>query len=254
MRAFLGRMIPDSRQLMVFFCAGATRYALDALRVLEVLRSEQGPLALEGHWPLRQVASLLGGDEEEVRAAIVIEVSPTVALGVARIDGVFDCAGLPRWPVHGRLVPLVAPAICATFLFEGRLIFELDAEGAVRGLPRQLRPLERHLCAASKALVFDVQGTRWGIPLAAVVQVLEPAEQFNRSPNAGSFLGVVTHRHQLCPIYTVGTLGAMLPFVVLFELRGGEVLGLTATRVEGVHSGAALAGVDVLDVERMFAS
>ncbi len=246
-------MTRDARRLCVFFNAGATRYALDAVRVLEVARAtEEGTLPLSPHLPVRDLSLLLGGEEEAgAGAGVVMDVSPTIALRVRQVDGVFDCASLPRWPVQGRLVRLLAPAIAAAIEFEGRLVFELDAEGAARGLPRQLKPLERHQRDTQSALVFSVQGERLAIPLHQVAQVIEAGAQFNRAPNAGSFLGVAVHRAQLCPVFTVGPLGLVQPFVVLFEV-GSDLIGLSASQVEGVKSGACLAGASVLDVGRMF--
>lgn len=243
----------DERRLCVFFGAGATRYALDAVRVLEVARvNDEGALQLSQHLPVRDLSLILGGDAEaRVGAGVVLDVSPTLALRVKQVDGVFDCTGLPRWAVQGRLVPLLAPAIAAAIEYEGRLVFELDADGAARGLPRQLKPLERHHRTESSALVFMVQGERLAIPLHHVVQVIEAGAQFNRAPNAGSFLGVAVHRGQLCPVFTVGPLGLVQPFVVLFEV-GGDLLGLSASQVEGVRSGTSLDGASVLDVGRMF--
>ncbi|MDP1824686.1 MAG: chemotaxis protein CheW [Archangium sp.] len=246
-------MSRDERRLCVFFSAGATRYALDAVRVLEVARvNEEGVLQLSQHLPVRDLSLILGGDTEaHVGAGVVLDVSPTLALRVKQVDGVFDCTGLPRWTVQGRLVPLLAPAIAAAIEYEGRLVFELDADGAARGLPRQLKPLERHHRTDPSALVFTVQGERLAIPLHHVVQVIEAGAQFNRAPNAGSFLGVAVHRAQLCPVFTVGPLGLVQPFVVLFEV-GGDLLGLSASQVEGVRSGTSLDGASVLDVGRMF--
>lgn len=245
-------MAAEKRQLAVFFQAGQTRYAVDALRVLEVVRSEHEPLVTKGRWEERHLALLLGGEDEVARAAVVIDVTPTLALLVASVEGVFDRSGSARWPVQGRMIPLVAPVIAGTFLFEDRLVFELDVEGVTRGLPRQMKTLERHVRQSPSALVFSVEGERLGVPLHQVAHVLEPKGLFNRSPNAGTFLGVVMHRHHLCPVYTVGRPGVMLPFVVLFEARAGDLIGLTATAVEGVKSGSALEGLNVLDVERMF--
>ncbi len=243
----------DERRLCVFFSAGASRYALDAVRVLEVARlNEQGVLPLSHHTQTKDLSKLLGGDDEpEVGAGVVIDVSPTLAVRVKQVDGVFDIAPLPRWPVQGRLIPLVAPAISAALEFEGRLVFELDAEGTTRGLPRQLKPLERHTRQADSGLVFQVQGERLAMPLHHVVQVIESGGHFNRCPNAGTFLGVAQHRGQLCPVFTVGPLGMAEPFVVLFEVNGDQ-LGLAVTVVEGVRHGPSLDGVPMLDVSRMF--
>jgi len=237
----------------VFFSAGATRYALDALRVLEVTRArEDGSLEPSQHVATRDLSLLLGGDPEpEVRAGVTIDVSPTLALRVKQVDGVFETGQLPRWPVQGRLLPLITPAIGAALEYEGRLVFELDAEGVARGLPRQVKPLERHTREAPQALVFTVQGERLALPLHHVVQVIEAGAHFNRCPNAGTFLGVALHRGELCPVFTVGPLGLVQPFVVLFEV-GGDLLGLSASQVEGVRSSTSLDGVSILDVGRMF--
>lgn len=252
-RAFVLFVSRDERRLCVFFSAGATRYALDAVRVLEVARvNDEGALQLSRHLPVRDLSSLLGGDTEaRVAAGLVMDVSPTLALRVKQVDGVFDCTGLKRWPVQGRLVPLLAPALAGALEYEGRLVFELDADGAARGLPRQLKPLERHHRTDTTGLVFTVQGERLALPLHHVVQVIEANACFNRAPNAGSFLGVAVHRAQLCPVFTVGPLGLVQPFIVLFEV-GGDLLGLSASQVEGVRSGSSLVGASVLDVGRMF--
>jgi hypothetical protein len=242
-----------ARRLCVFFSAGATRYALDAVRVLEVSRAhENGELTLSRHLAVRDLSSHLGGEREtELRAAVTVDVTPTLALAVKDVEGVFDTANLPRWPVQGRLIPLISPAIGAALEYEGKLVFELDAEGVARGLPRQLKPLIRHTRKAEQALVFSVQGERLAIPLHHVVHVSEAAAHFNRCPNAGTFLGAVLHRTSLCPVFTVGPLGLVQAFVVLFEVRG-DLLGLSASQVEGVRTGGALEGVPVLDVGRMF--
>lgn len=184
-------------------------------------------------------------------AAVVLEGARDLALGVDRVEGVFDCTGVKRWPIQGRLIPLLAPAVVGAFEYEGRLVFELDADGVVRGLPRQLKPLERHLREAQSALVFTVQGERLALPLQTVVQVVEATNAFNRAPNAGSFLGAALHREQLCPVFTVGPLGLVAPYVVLFEVNG-ELLGLSAGQVEGVRSGSGLGDAVILDVGRMF--
>lgn len=246
-------MSSTARRLCVFFSAGGSRYALDAAHVLEIARTnEAGELTLSWFTPTKDLARLLGGDDEpRVAAGVVIDVMPPLALRVGHVDGVFDASVLPRWPVQGRLIPLIAPVISAALEYEGRLVFELDAESAARGLPRQSRPLERHTREAESGLVFLVDGERFAVPLHTVVQAIETGARFNRSPNAGSFLGVAQHRAQLCPIFTVGALGVVLPFAVLFEVQG-ELVGLAAHAVEGVRHGPALQGATILDVGRMF--
>lgn len=246
-------MSRNERRLCVFFSAGRTRYALDALRVLEVARARaDGSLQLPPESVVRDLPSLLGGEEERHAAAgVVVDGVPPLALRVKEVEGVFDCTGLPRWPVQGRLIPLLAPAFSGALEYEGRLIFELDADGAARGLPKQLKPLERHLRTDTSALVFMVEGERLAIPLQHVAQVIAGGACFNRSPNAGSFLGAALYRSHLCPIYTVGPLGVVGAFLVLFEVNGGLV-GLSASRIEGVRSGASLEGAGILDITRMF--
>lgn len=241
------------RRLCVFFGAGPTRYAIDAVRVKEVTRaSDNGVLTLAEGLGSGDLSALLGGDAEpEVQAGVVMATTPPFALKVKRVDGVFDAGPCPRWPVQGRLVPLISPAIGAALEFEDRLVFELEPDGVARGLPKQLKPLDRQLRSAESALVFTVQGERLGVPLHHVVQVIEAGAHFNRAPNAGSFLGVALHRAELCPVFTVGPLGLVQPFVVLFEVNG-DLLGLSASQVEGVRHATSLEGVGVLDVRRMF--
>lgn len=246
-------VLRDDRRLCVFFSAGATRYALDAVRVLEVSRAnESGELHVPHHTTVRDLSALLGGeDEPNARAGVTVDVSPTLALRVKQVDGVFATADLPRWPVQGRLIPLVAPAVGAALEFEGRLVFELDAEGTARGLPRQVRPLVRLTREAEQVLCFWVDEERLAIPLHHVVQVIEADAHFNRCPNAGTLLGIALHRSRLCPVFTVGELGLVHPFVVLFEVNG-DLIGLSVSRVEGVRAATSLDGVPILDVGRMF--
>lgn len=243
----------DSRRLCVFFSAGGTRYALDALRVLEVSRaSDDGALKLSPHVQVRDLSALLGGEADlRAGAGLTLDVEPTLAVRVSAVEGVFDTAALQRWPIQGRLIPLVAPAIGAALEYEGRLVFELDAEGAARGLPRQVRPLVRLTREADQVLVFSVDEERLAIPLHHVVQVIEARDYFNRAPNAGTLLGIALHRSRLSPVFTVGALGVVHPFIVLFEVNG-DFLGLSVARVEGVRAATSLDGVAVLDVGRMF--
>lgn len=246
-------MKPEHRRLCVIFTAGPTRYAVDAVRVMGVTRAdEHGHLTLPEQIELKDLAQLLGGEADpDASAAVTIASGPPIALHVRRVEGVFDVGAAARWPVSGRLIPLLSPAIGAALEFEDRLLFEIDADGVSRGLPRQLKPFDRQTRAGEQALVFTVQGERLGVPLHHVVQVIEATTHFNRAPNAGSFLGAALHRGQLCPVFTVGPLGLVQPYVVLFEVNR-ELFGLSASQVEGVRQGASLDGVGVLDVARMF--
>jgi hypothetical protein len=95
------------------FSAGATRYAVDAVRVVGVTRTDaNGVLALPENVEARDLSSLLGGDPEpETTAAVTIAVTPQVALRVKRVEGVFDVGPAPRWPVSAKLIPLITPAV-----------------------------------------------------------------------------------------------------------------------------------------------
>lgn len=241
------------RRLCVFFAAGASRYAVEAVSVFEVARPGGDDELAQRHLWLRDLSLLLGG-EAEVRpgAALVLDTSPTMAVRVREVEGVFDTEKDTELALSNRLIPLVAPAVSRGLLHEGRLVFELDAQASTRGLPRQTRRPELvTLEAPGPCLVFASGSQRLGILLPRVRQVFRVDARFNHAPGGGAFRGAVAFGQLLCPVFCVSDAEDLEPLIVLLE-AGGELLGLSATRAEGVLPAGALGEVRVLDLERMF--
>jgi hypothetical protein len=241
------------RRLFLFFEAGHTRYALEAVGVVEVARPPAGAETLHGRLALRDLSVLLGAEAEPAgTAALVLDTSPTVAVRVRAVEGVFDASGDHRLALSRRLVPLLAPALRGGLVHEGRLYFEVDTDGVARGLPRATRRLERSTRAATEpALVFESGGEVLAVPLLRVRQVVPAGATFNPAPGSGALLGAVAYGEALCPVYGVSDVTAPEALVVVTEV-GGECVGLSARRADGVRQAAGLTGVPVLDLERMF--
>jgi CheW-like domain len=244
----------DDRRLCVFFTAGRTRYLVDALAVLEVARPAPGEPWQKGPLTLKDLSSLLGGEPEAHPAnALVLDTSPTAAVRVGEVSGVFDTRDDEQLALPSRLIPLLAPAVQRAVVHEGRLCFELDAQAAVRGLPRPTRKPEPVLREpGGPCLCFESGGARFAVPLPGVLQVVAWDERFNASPGGGAFRGVLAHQGRLCAVFSVaGAAPQGEPLVVLVE-SGGQLLGLGASRAEGVRAPGQLGDAAVLDLERMF--
>ncbi len=243
---------PD-RRLSVFFESGGVRYLLQALSVIEVAQPDADDETLRGHLGLRDLSVILGG-EPEVRpgTALVLDTSPTRAIRVASVAGVFDCTGLTAPALPRRLIPLVSPAVRGALVRDGVLSFELELDAVVRGLPRQSRRPERFTRPADgPCLVIETAGELLGVPLPLVRQVVTRGPGFNRAPSAGALAGALFHRDALYPCFCVGQGSQMESFAVILVLRG-EGLALSAERVDGVRPPERLQDVVVLDLERMF--
>lgn len=240
----------DERRLCVFFEAGGTRYAVEAVRVLEVARPEVDTDTLHGNLLLRHLPTMLGGElGPPLTTALVFDSSPTLAVRVGSVEGVFEASALETAALSRRLIPLLSPAIRSTLVFEGRLYFELDADAVSRGLPRQLRKPELLVnLTPGPSLVFESGDGRFGVPLPQVRQIIAQDASFNRAPGRGAFVGVVAHRGSTFPVFSVTGFESE-SLIVLLEVGDGGV-GLCARRAEGVtHS---LEEVIALDPPRMF--
>lgn len=243
-------METDERRLCVFFEAIGTRYAIEAVRVLEVARPDEGDETLHGNLGLRDLASVLGGSAgAQLTTALVLDSSPTLAVRVGSVEGVFDSSTLPTVALSRRLIPLLSPAVRGTLLLEERLYFELDADAVARGLPKQTRKPEIVIGEANApCLVFESGDQRFAVPLPMVKQVIAQGASFNPAPGRGAFVGVVNHRSIVFPVFSLTGVEAEA-LIVLVELGDGGV-GLCARRADGVTT--ALKDVTVLDPLRMF--
>lgn len=245
--------VDPSRRLCIFFEAGGTRFLVEAVRVTEVAHAEGEGDTVRGHLGARDLSALLGGEAERRPGnVVVLDTSPTAAVRVAAVEGVFDAAGDAVLPLPRRLIPLVSPAIRGALLREGRLSFELDADGVARGLPRHTRRRERFVREPLEpCLVFESGGARFAVPLSHVLQVVAQGPHFNPAPSRSEFLGAVAHQQRLHPVFSVSEVQQAEPLIVLVDARA-EPVGLSAARALGVQRPDALGDAQVLDVERMF--
>ncbi len=241
------------KEMYVFFEAEDSRYAIDALCVTEVARPDTTGDTLGHHLVLKDLSVLFGGGSEVLPGtAIVFDTSPTLAVRVRSVHGVFDASGDSRLALPPRLIPLVSPAIRGAIVREGHLYFEIDLGGIVRGLPKQTKKKERHLQEPEgQTLVFESGDEVLGIPLLRVKEVVSQSSMFNRSPGRGAFLGAMVHRQQLCTVYGATEFSAPEAFVVLIDTGSGTI-GLSARRAVGVVPRHALGDVAIIDVDRMF--
>jgi chemotaxis signal transduction protein len=245
--------VANERKLAVFFEAGPTRYALEAVRVTEVARPDDGELTLRGHLTLKDLSVMLGGGPE-VRpgTAVVLDSSPTVAVRVREVEGVFDVSGARYFALPTLLHEALAPAVKGAWLREERLVFELDVAGitSARALPASGPLVLVTLPAASgPCLVCEAAGRRIALPLPQVRQVVPLGRSFNPTPGHASLLGALLHGETVCPVFSLG--GVDEAFVAVVEV-GGALLGLGIARAEGVRPAGSLGEVQVVDLEHTF--
>lgn len=220
--------------------AGEARYAIEASSVLEVFTPKDGraPHGIE----LSDLSALLEGTPDAAPGAgVVLDVSPTLALGVKRVVEIADVARspfhqLPAW-VGGRLSLFVRGAV----EHAGRLYLELAPELLVqRSLapPPSARPILMLEELPARALLIESGGQRFGIPLPWVSQVaaLEPGAC--ALPGRGAAVAIQLHGQALWPVFStpalIGGPPAPEPLLVLTELAGQNV-ALTARAALGVH-------------------
>lgn len=238
--------------------AGESRFAVPATSVLEVAVPDEGGATLRGHHPLVDLTSLLGGGQE-VRpgTAVLLDTSPTLALRVSKVRGVRDVADWPWLHVPRRIAPIVEPAVRGLIDVDGELFQELNVEALVTGVrhPPDLKVVDPYGPPLAKALVFETGGRLLGLPLAAVAQVVSLGPKFCPLVARTAAAGVILHQQQAWPVFSfAGLLGEPIPaepLVVLTEVEG-DAVGFTAARALGVMEGGRLAGVQMVELKRMF--
>ncbi len=216
---------------------------------MEVAEPDPDGRALRGSLELKDLSLLLGGSEDtHPGMAVVLDVSPTLALRVRRIHEVADVAGDRLFGIPPSLREALSPFSQGALLHGGRLFLEIVPEG-VPHQPRQgaaapgrpIRTLER---APERALVFESQGVLWGLPLQMVSQVVPRTEAFCPLPTPQrAVAGLFPHAQALWPVLSAPALLGGHPqaeeLIVLAELAG-EPAGLAASRVLGVCESFAL--------------
>ncbi len=244
--------VQPERRLSVFFEAGKTRFAIEAVSVSEVARPDAGEETLRGHLVLRDLSALLGGlDEQRPGTAIVLDTSPTTAIRVREVEGVFDTSHDPHFSLPGRMIPLLGPAVRGAWVHEGRLVFELEPESAVRGLGGKGWSLAVATLpmVTTPCLICETGERLFALPLPRVLQVVAKGVHFNPAPGEGAFQGAIVHQQAVCPVFSLS--GKAEPFIVVVEAKG-ETMGIGVTRADGVRPASALGGVPVLDLDRTF--
>ncbi len=243
---------PNERKLAVFFEAGRTRYALEAVRVTEVARPDEGELTLRGHLMLKDLSALLGaGPEHRPGTALVLDSSPTIAVRVKEVEGVFDVSTARHFDLPIVLHEALQPAVKGAWLREERLVFELDLAGMTSAMPGERSPVVLVTLAhlATPCLVCEAGGRRIALPLPQVRQVVPFGRSFNPTPGRASLLGALLHGDALCPVVSLG--GGDEAFVAVVEVGGGLV-GVAIARAEGVRAAHALGDAQIVDLEHTF--
>ncbi len=233
----------SGRRLCLLFEAGPSRFAVEATSVVEVAPPDAHGESIRVFHELKDLSQLLGG-APEIRPgmAVVLDVSPTLAIRIKEVRGVVDVAKEAFFLLPPGLDGLAAH-VRGAFLSGGRLHLEIIAETLPQKVGGKFSPAPRALSLLEKppdrALIFESQGRLYGIPLALVSQVVAQNDSFCPIPSqVGPVSGLFPHGQVLFPIYTAaGLLGGSSkpePFFVMSELAGRNV-GLCAQRVLGVH-------------------
>jgi hypothetical protein len=239
------RSFESGRRLCLLLEAGPCRFAVAATSVLEVAEPDPDGRTLRGVLELRDLSVLLGGPPQPAQGrAVVLDVSPTLALKVGEVRGVVDVARDPLFGIPPLLSEALSLFVRGALLHEGELFLELIPEALPHRpvlrppSPRSVYMLER---PPERALVFESQGVRWGLPLPLVSQIVSRDGAFLPllAPH-GALTGMLPHQQALWPVLSVPALigGQTVPeeLVVLAELAG-EPAGLQAARVVGVLDG-----------------
>lgn len=234
----------SGRRLCVLVEAGPTRFAVEATAVTEVAHVGPDGRTLRGLVELQDLSVLLGGPPEVGPGmAVVLDVSPTLALRVARVVKIADVAREPFFLLPPGLGDALTQLTRGAVLHEGRLYLELHPEalqqrpGPAHAPPRAVSLLES---PPERALVFESQGRLYGVALGMVSQVVMAGDAFSALPvSRGPVAGLYPHGQELWPICSVAALlggePQREPYFVLAELAGQSV-GLCASRVLGVYS------------------
>src|SRR5262249_22114358 len=141
--------LESGRRLCVLFEAGAARYSIEATSVLEIGTPAADGQTLHGVQVLKDLSKLLGGDaEERPGMALLLDVSPSLAIRVRRIIDVADVAKAPFLLLPPGLGDSLALIMRGAVLHGGRLFVELAAEMlSSQPFDRRIIPQRRvHFC------------------------------------------------------------------------------------------------------------
>lgn len=225
--------------------AGEARYAIEATSVIEVAAASAPSRNLRGVLDLQDLSLLLGGDAEPGNSLLLLlDVSPTVALRVRSVEEVADVARVPFFLMPPGVSDRLAGVCRGALLHKGKLYLELRVEALAncesRSVKVPTRPAYFVESLPDRALVFESSERFFGLPLSWVSQVVSTLDGFCLLPGqGGEVVGLLPHAQVLWPICSApGILGEQAPaeaLVILSELAG-QNMGLSASRVLGVHS------------------
>ncbi len=267
--------LKSGRRLCVLFEAGGARYSIEATSVLEIGAPAADGETLHGVQLLQDLSSLLGGrPEQKPGMALLLDVSPSLAIRVHRIIDVSDVGDLPFLMLPPGLGDSLALIMRGAIVQGDHLYIELAAEMLPnKPFDRRIVPQRRmRFCgdAPERALIFEVAERLFGIPLPFVSQIVPLGDEFWSLPfSIGPVAGLFPHAQTLWPLYSVPGLLGEIPspekLIILTDVAGHH-LGIGAGRVLGVCGEFAHAGTPglfrspgigdpllILDLERMFA-
>src|SRR5690242_18552069 len=105
------------------------RFAVEATSVTEVAVANSENDSLRGLVELKELSALLSGEpEERPGMAVVLDVSPTLALRVRRVFEVADVARAPLFRLPQGVDPSFTVFTRGALLFSGQLYLELSPE------------------------------------------------------------------------------------------------------------------------------
>lgn len=232
----------DRRHLV--FRIGSELHAIDAGRVLEVIRTPAvtrvpyGFAALVGIANLRgtplpvvAVATFLGKQQNGARKVIVYDHGEPVGLLVDDVVR-FDTNDAPDRPTVVDIAALLASAMVAP-------------ARPRPALARSLGAVDRSRVAAEvdrirTLLTFRAAGQTFGLRLDSVSEILAWPDGLVTPANGKSFVGMTTYRDRALPIFMLAALlalpdaGSTASRIVVVEYRGGLV-GLAIDQIDAIR-------------------
>ena len=176
----------SGRRLCLLFESGNARYAVEATSVTEVAPPDEDGRSIRGSLELHDLSQLLGGGPE-VRPGmgLVLDVSPTLAVRIRKVQEVADVSRDPFFLLPPSVGEAAGLVFRAAILHQDKLYLELiaDALPQARGLKftSPVRPILVADEVPDRALVFESQGRLFGIPLGLVSQVVSQTGRLSSS-------------------------------------------------------------------------
>ncbi len=231
---------PPGRQFLRFQAGGvALAQALSTIR--EIVPMGGGPTGEPppGAIPLAQALGLDG----RPRFALVPDDRASPVVLVDRVDGVADLAQAEAFLLPARTVAMRPSPFASVLRVGGALHLELSPAclPSMRPLPARSCPAWDEQSPAERELVAVRGGTRLGVPLPLVVQVVDPAPLFHVPLAPRGHRGILHHGRAIHPAWDAAALlgepDVGDPRVLLLLDAGGTTAGVLVDRVEGFSAG-----------------